>query len=138
MARLLHESLGDPEADLVEAAVAGLKTVQLLTGYERGVIIDSVCDGSEAGQVRQLREEDLGGCHAWISHGVGLRLGLELARQLSLPMPRELLIYVIAVEDPYTFGERLTPEVEKALPAAVEAIVADLQSVSAFRPARKH
>jgi hydrogenase maturation protease len=108
--------------------VAGLKSVQLLTQYERAVIVDSICDGTEVGQVRRLREEDLGDGHAWISHGVGLRLGLELARQLSLPLPHELLIYVIGVRNPYTFGEQLTPEVERALPLAAVAIADELRA----------
>jgi hydrogenase maturation protease len=130
VARRVHELLGDPKADLVEAAVAGLKTVQLLSHYDRGVIIDSICDGTEVGQVRRLREDELGGSCAWLSHGVNLRLALELARQLSLPLPQELLIYVVAVKDPYTFGEQFTPEVERALPAAAGRIAGELAAVS--------
>jgi hydrogenase maturation protease len=130
VARRVYELLGDPEADLVEAAVAGLKTVQLLTHYDRGVIIDSICDGSAPGQVRRLREEELDGGCAWISHGVNLHLALELARRLSLPLPQEILIYVVAVEDPYAFGEKLTPEVERALPAAAGRIAAELATVT--------
>jgi hydrogenase maturation protease len=119
--------LNDPEVDLAEAAVAGLKTVQLLTPYDRAVIIDSICDGSTVGEVRRLREEDLGAGSSFISHGVNLRSALDLARRLSLPVPQQLLIYVIAVQDPYTFGERFTPEVEKALPAAASTIAGELE-----------
>jgi hydrogenase maturation protease len=137
VARRVHELLGDPEADLVEAAVAGLKTVQLLTHYDRGVIIDSMCDGSAIGQVRRLREEEMGGGCAWLSHGVNLHLALELARQLSLPLPQELLIYVVAVKDPHTFGEQLTPEVERALPGAANTIAAELTALTAHTPGGK-
>jgi hydrogenase maturation protease len=122
--------LDDPEADLAEAAVAGFKTVQLLAPYERAVIIDSICDGSRAGQVRRLPEEELGAGSSFISHGVNLRSALQLARRLSFPLPQEVLIYVIAVEDPYTFGERFTPEVERALPAAASSIAAEIASLS--------
>jgi hydrogenase maturation protease len=137
VARRVHELLGDPKADLVEAAVAGLKTVQLLTHYDRGVIIDSICDGSAVGQVRRLREEELGGGCAWLSHGVNLHLALELARQLSLPVPQELLIYVVAVKDPYTFGEQCTEEVEEALPAAADRIADELAAVNVHAPGGK-
>ena len=61
LARRVYELLGDPEADLVEAAVAGLKTVQLFARYDRGVIIDCICDGSPVGQVRRPREGELDG-----------------------------------------------------------------------------
>jgi hydrogenase maturation protease len=137
VARRVYELLGDPEADLIEAAVAGLKTIQLLTHYERAVIIDSIRDGSAVGQVRRLREEELGGGCAWLSHGVNLHLALELARRLSLSLPQELLIYVIAVKDPHTFGERFTPEVERALPAAACRIAAELAALTAHTPGGK-
>jgi hydrogenase maturation protease len=118
--------LDDPEADLAEAAVAGFKTVQLMAPYDRAIIIDSICDGNRAGHVRRLLEEELGAGSSFISHGVNLRSALDLARRLSLPLPRELLIYVIAVQETRTFGERFTPEVEKALPAAADSIAAEL------------
>jgi hydrogenase maturation protease len=122
--------LDDPEADLAEAAVAGFKTVQLMAPYDRAVIIDSICDGGQAGHVRGLPEDELGGGSSFISHGINLRSALQLARRLSLPLPQEVLIYVIAVEDPYTFGEQFTPEVEKALPAAAGSIAAEIASLS--------
>jgi hydrogenase maturation protease len=120
--------LNDPEVDLAEAAVAGLKTVQLLAPYDRVVLIDSICDGSTVGEVRRLQEEELGAGSSFISHGVNLRSALDLARRLSLPVPQQLLIYVIAVRDPYTFGERFTPEVEKALPAAASTIASEIEA----------
>ena len=136
-ARRVHDLLCDPEADLVEAAVAGLKTVQLLTHYDRAVIIDSIHDGSAVGEVRRLQEKELGGGCAWQSHSVNLHLALELARRLSLPLPQELLIYVIAVKDPHTFGERFTPEVERALPGAANRIAAELAALTARTPGGK-
>jgi hydrogenase maturation protease len=110
--------------------VAGLKTVQLLAPYDRAVIIDSMCDQDRIGQVWALREEELGQGSSLISHGVNLRSALELARRLSLPLPQELLVYVIGVEDPYTFGEQFTPAVERALPAAAERIAGELAARS--------
>jgi hydrogenase maturation protease len=126
VARRVHELLDDPEADLAEAAVAGFKTVQLMAPYDRAVIIDSICDGSTAGHIHRLPEEELGEGSSFISHGVNLRSALQLARRLSFPVPREVLIYVIAVQDPYTFGEQFTREVERALPAAAATIASEL------------
>ena len=110
--------------------MAGFKTVQLLGPYDRAIIIDSICDPSRVGQVWELHEEELVAGSSFISHGLNLRAALQLARRLSLPLPRELQIYVIAVEDPYTFGERFTPDVERALPAAAISIAAELAALS--------
>jgi len=117
--------------------VAGFKTVQLLAPYDRAVIIDSICDGSKAGQVRRLREEDLARRCSPISHGVNLHSALELARRLSFRVPRELLIYVIGVQETRTFGERFTPEVERALPAAASSIAAELAALPQVAIARR-
>ena len=130
VARRVHELLGDPEADLAEAAVAGFKTVQLLAPYDRAIIIDSIHDARGVGHVWGLREDELGEGSSPISHGVNLRSALQLARRLSFPVPQEVLIYVIAVRDPYTFGERFTPEVERALPAAASSIAGELAALS--------
>jgi hydrogenase maturation protease len=111
--------------------VAGFKTVQLLAPYDRAIIIDSICDGGQAGHVRRLLEEELGAGSSFISHGVNLRSALDLARRLSLPLPRELLIYVIAVQETRTFGERFTPEVERALPSAASRIASELAALCA-------
>jgi len=110
--------------------VAGFKTVQLLAPYDRAVIIDSMHDESRVGHVWGLREEELGEGSSPISHGVNLRSALELARHLSFPLPQELLIYVIAVQDPYTFGEEFTADVERALPAAASRIADELAALS--------
>jgi hydrogenase maturation protease len=134
LARRVHELLDDPQTDLAEAAVAGFKTVQLLAPYDRAVIIDSMHDSSRVGRVWSLREDDLSEASPPVSHGVNLRTALELARRLSFPVPGEVLIYVMTVEDPYTFGERFTPDVEKALPAAAATIAAELAALSP-RPA---
>jgi hypothetical protein len=49
-----------------------------------------------------------------------------------LPLPQDLFIYVIAVKDPHTFGERFTPEVERALPDAANRIAAELLVVADY------
>ncbi len=136
--------LGDPDTDLEEAAIAGLKTVQLLSRYDRAVIIDCTAEGcTPVGHVRRVPEEELGGGCGWLSHGVNLRLALNLARGLSLPLPQEVFVYVICVRDTGTFGEQLTAEVEQALPAAADRIADELRSdalprrAAGFKPRRK-
>jgi len=114
--------------------VAGFKTVQLLAPYDRAIIIDSIHDASRIGHVWGLREDELGEGSSPISHGVNLRSALQLARRLSFRLPQEVLIYVIAVQDPYTFGEQFTPEVEKALPSAAASIASQLAALCGSLP----
>lgn len=126
VARRLFERIGGEDVDLIEAAASGLHTVQLLSRYDRAVIIDSTLDRARVGHVRRLEVDELERYPLLSSHGVGLGQAMRLAQQLGMPLPNPLLIYVIAVAEPYTLGERLTPEVERALPSVIRQIASDL------------
>jgi hydrogenase maturation protease len=125
-ARQLYELVGGEDVDLVEAAVAGMQTVQLLSGYDRAVIIDVVQDEARVGEVWRLDSDDLENVSSTSSHGIGVGQALRLARLMRLPVPEQILIYAIAAADTSTFGESLTPELRQALPAIVRRIAADL------------
>jgi hypothetical protein len=64
-----------------------------------------------------------------ISHFVGVSETLALAKQLGLPMPEQVRIFTIEVEDPFTLGTALTPALQAALPGLVARIRAALQSL---------
>jgi hydrogenase maturation protease len=125
-ARRLYELVGDEDIDLVEAAVAGMQTVQLLSGYDRAVVIDVIQDETRVGEVWRIDTDDLENVSSTSSHGIGLGQALRLARLMGLPVPEQILIYAIAAADTQTFGETLTPQLAKALPAIVRRIAADL------------
>lgn len=126
VARRLFERIGGEDIDLIEAAASGLQTIQLLSRYDRAVIIDSTRDKVKVGKVRRLQVDELQTYPLLSSHGVGLGQAVRLARQLGMRLPDPLLVYSIAVADPYTFGERLTPELERALPSLTQQIASDL------------
>ena len=127
VARRLYERLADGETDLVEAAIAGLQTIPLLAGYDRAIIIDAICNGRSVGDVYRFEGEDLHGHPCQVTHGTGLASALEWARGARFEMPRQLTVFAMAVADADNFGESLTPEVEKAIPAVVDMIAEDLK-----------
>ena len=125
-ARRLYERIGGEDVDLVEAATSGLKTVRLLSGYDRAVIIDCIYDEARVGKVRRLDIDKLKISPMHSSHGLGLAESIDLARKFGTRLPDQILVYAIGVADPFTFGERLTPRVERALPSVVEQIASEL------------
>lgn len=106
--------------------MAGFQSVELISRYDRAVIIDVVPDGEQPGRVWRIDGAELEGGAAPSSHGIGLGQALRLARELRMRLPEKTVIYAIAVVDPYTFGEGMTPQVEQALPGAVQEIAADV------------
>ena len=129
VARRLFERIGKEDVDLVEAAISGLQTVQLLSRYDRAVIIDCLLDRTRIGKLRRIEVEELKASPLLSSHGVGLGQAIRVAKQLGMRLPEPLLIYAIAIADPYSFGERLTPELERALPSLVQQIASDLTRI---------
>ena len=122
VARRVHSLLGRKEIDLIEAATGGLQTVQLLIGYDQAIIIDVIPDREHTGTVYRLSLQELGDPSYHATHGVGLGQAIQWGRKIGLDLPRTVIIYAIAVNDPWTFSEELTPEMEKALPDIVREI----------------
>jgi hydrogenase maturation protease len=131
VAMALEDRLQEPEADVLEASIAGLDFLDLLTGYDKVIIIDAIQTGAGTpGQIYRLEPEILADTrHAGTPHDVNLATALELGRELQLPLPQQVIIFAIEVKDVTSFGEECTPEVLKAIPACVEMIVQELNGV---------
>jgi hydrogenase maturation protease len=129
VARALHARLSDPNAELREAAVAGIELMELLVGYDRAVIVDAVqTEGGGPGDWYRLdAPHEVAGELPQSSHRFGVFEGLELGRRLGLAMPAEIRIYAVEAPDPYSFGEGLSPVLAAALPKIVEGLISDLK-----------
>ena len=115
---------GIPEgAALCEAAVGGLRLLELLEGFDHAVLIDA-CECAEApGTIRTLPLEAAalalpGAC----GHGIRLEEALALGRALGVQLPAHVMCVSIAVADTRTFREALSPEVARAVPEAARQV----------------
>lgn len=121
-ARLLAE---DPPGavDVKTSVRGGLDLIDLLSGYERAVIIDCiVAPGGEHGRVRRLSLSDIERDRALDTHGLALPDMFALARRLGIPMPSEVVIFGIEASDAVTLSERLTEPVRSALPQLLRQV----------------
>jgi hydrogenase maturation protease len=110
--------------DTVGTSEAGLSLLDYAVGYDRLVIIDSIMTGKgKPGELYKLELEDLKpGLNRYSSHGVDIATALKLGESLGYPMPRQVTIYAVEIQDNTTFGERCTPEVEERIPSIVRQI----------------
>jgi len=121
--------------DVCELSVGGLRLMEHMLGYERVILIDAMQPGrGEPGTFRRLSYTELT-ClcptqHVTCIHDTSLVTALEMARRMELPVPREIIVYAIGVQDVENFGEELTPAVACALPAVLDAVLQEL-SISA-------
>jgi hydrogenase maturation protease len=125
--RLAAAGLED-SVDIVETETAGFGLMELLTGWERVILIDSIqFDDVEPGTVIQIDPQDLRTSLRLRSvHEIDLPTVLALGRKLGLPMPEEVKIVAIQTEDALTLGESLTPTVRRGMNEAVNAVLKQL------------
>jgi hydrogenase maturation protease len=116
---------GHPAIHVRETTEMGLALLDFLTGYPAVVIVDSIQTGqAPPGFVHELEAASLKELTGRTPHFLGVGETLALGRLLELPMPAEVTIYAIEVEDPFTLGTQLTPALQAALPGIVERIAA--------------
>ena len=128
VAMALKERLNMPDVDVLEAGIAGLSFLDMITGYNRVIIIDAIqTEKGIPGQIYRLGPEILAETrHTGTPHDVNLATALELGKKLKLKLPREITIFAIEVEDVTTFREDCTPAVEKTIPKCVQMVIREL------------
>ncbi len=136
-ARSLREELDD-RTDVREAELAGFDLVEMLSGYERAVIIDAIeLDGEVPGTVFRLVPDDLRITPRLASfHDIDIVTALALGERLGLEMPSSVVIYAVQVEDALTLGERCLPAVEAVIPGLVKEIAEELRGGEVERVSR--
>lgn len=136
VAQALMGRFDEEKVTVMESDLAGLSLLDLLQGYHRVIIIDSIQtrDG-KVGQVYRLGPGDFAPTrHAVSPHDVNLVTALELGKRLGLEMPQEIVIYAIEVEDVRTFSEKCTPQVERVIPKVVEMVSGELKGGEEPKP----
>ncbi|MDO8568906.1 MAG: hydrogenase maturation protease [Dehalococcoidales bacterium] len=124
------EKMKLPSVTVAEGGVTGLDFLEVLAGYDRAIIIDSIqTRGGTPGQIYRLKPEVFTATrHAGSPHDVNFATALELGKQLGLPLPRQIIIFGIEAENVTTFSEECTPEVVAAIPRCVDMVVRELDS----------
>ena len=106
------------------AELGGWRLVDLLPGYDRVVIVDSIQGGGgPLGTCYRIDLGDADTAHLTAAHGISLSDAVALAYPGD---PAEVTVYGVEAERVWDFGEGLSEELERRVPAAVDDIVADL------------
>ncbi len=125
--RLAKRLRGRSGITVKETALSGLSLLDELTGYERLIIVDAIqTKGGKPGAIYKLSPSDFKTGRMAIIHDLGLVSTLELGRKLEMEMPRDVIIFAVEAKDMATFSEECTLEVKKAIPKAVNMVLAEV------------
>jgi hydrogenase maturation protease len=119
-ARILKTEFGDG-IEIEETSEAGLALMELMEGYERALLLDSIVTGQcPVGTVLEFAPGDFQRVIAPSPHYAGMPEILDLARRLDIPFPAEIRVLALEVEDPFHLRESFTASVQEAFPAFVD------------------
>ena len=129
--RVAHEvsnRLKNPQVTVSETSAAGLSLLDSIVGYDKVIIIDAIqTEKGQAGQIYRMKTEDFSLTKRLSSpHQINLATALELGKMLNLAMPEKITVFAVEAKDVTSFGEKCTPEVEKAIPEVVKMVLEDL------------
>ncbi len=122
--RALGERVNQEGFDVQESSFANIDLLDFMGGYDRLIIVDSIkTEWGKPGDLYRLNLDDLHSTlHLSCPHDINLATALELGKRLGVPIPEEVGIYAIEVEDNQTFCETCSPRVEEAIPRIIEEI----------------
>ena len=132
--RLLRDSIpARPGLEYKELSLSGLRLVEEILGYESVFIIDSVASSETTGRIRELSPEQFKDTeYASSPHSTNFATALTLYKKLEpAKIPSTLRIFTIDINPEFTFGETLSPQVQRAASELAERIAAEIKRIMA-------
>jgi len=114
---------------VTEVYAGGLRLMETLSGYDRAFLIDAVETGDgPPGTVHTFARQDLRALRNVSGvHDTSLGMALQVADQLSIPLPADIRIWGVEIAEGMEFGEELTPAVAAAVPRVVGDVLGALK-----------
>lgn len=125
------------QVTVTEAGVGGLRLMEMMIGFDQVILVDALQPHASElpGTICRLTLEDLKSIsptqHSSSAHDTSLVTALEMGRRMGFRLPRQVHIFGIAVENILDFSEECTPAVAKAIPLAVDQVLAELTEIAA-------
>jgi hydrogenase maturation protease len=116
---------------LERLTLGGLGLMERLMGFDRAIVVDALLGGGQppgtvsVGPLARFTHHRAS--HIDGVHDATLPAALEAGRALGAMLPDEVTVVAIDIERGDEFGERLTPAVAAAVPAAVDAVLASIR-----------
>ena len=126
----LKKFVKDPDITIDEAITGGMNLLELILDFDKAIIIDAVkIQEGKNGEVKKIPLEDFSTLHSCNPHDVSLFEAIKMAKKMGQEkIPKEIIIIGILIEKiPCEFSEKLSPEIQKAVPKAITLILNEIK-----------
>ncbi len=111
------------EVGMEACGLTGLKLLDVLEGYERVIIIDTIKkDDPVTGRISVIKGSELRHIPGPSVHYVSIPQALSIGREAGLEVPREIDIIAVEAKNLYKMGEGLTEEMTQAIPEIIRTL----------------
>lgn len=119
------------DVEVSEDYWGGLRLMERMIGFDAAIVVDAIQTGATPGTIHRLTVDGIPTQRSASAHDVNLATALEFGRRAGANLPANDRIHLIAIEaqDVLSFAEQCTPEVEAAIPRAVETVLAALNAL---------
>ena len=122
----LKKEIQDPDVEIDHAYTGGLNLVDMIMDHERAIIIDAIQNRDQKpGEVNILPLREISAFRSFNPHDVSFPQALKMAKKLGMMkrLPRDIkLVGINLGQNPSEFSEKLSKEINSAIPRAVELV----------------
>jgi hydrogenase maturation protease len=123
-ARAIKNQIGFPMVDIKETQEAGINILDLISGYKKAIIIDSIrTNCGEPGTIYKFDKKNFKQkTRSFSFHQFGLADLLDIAKLLKMDAPDDIIIYGVEVERNNEFCDYISKQVKNIVPKVIEQI----------------
>lgn len=116
---------GVREIDFVETSWGGFRIIDILSGYDYAIIVDSIKTTSKPqGYIHHLKANDfLPTLRLTSYHDINFATALKLAEILNAKIPVDIDIFAVEVENNYTISEHINPDLWKSIKKCSQRVI---------------
>jgi hydrogenase maturation protease len=129
IARSIKKELISADIDVLETHEAGINLLELIAGYQKIVIIDSIKSyNGKPGSVYRFGRDDFRKKQPFFSsHQIGLSALFDFAERTNPEILKDITIYGVEVEKNDVFSEEITDKVKKSIPKVVKQVKTEIK-----------
>ncbi len=111
------------EVEIEECSLSGLALLDVIVGYDRLILVDTIKRNAPVpGRTHLLEEKHIRAIPGPSPHYVSVPQTIALGKKLGLHMPSRIQIIAIEAKNIYSLGEGLSREMEEKLPAIIRKV----------------